>query len=81
MNFHNPEELYEVSQGRFIETEQSGTPVIGRGEIRGGLVEMSNVDFTANSSYYQQAKIQLELANKLMATQKDFLKQAMQMLT
>lgn len=81
MNFHNPGQLYEVKQGRFIETEQSGTPVIGRGEIRGGVIEMSNVDFTANSTYFQQAKVQLELANQLMKSQKSLLQSAMQLIS
>ena len=81
MNFHNPEQLYEVKQGRFIETEESGTPVIGRGEIRGGLIELSNVDFTPNASYYQQAKVQLELANQLIKTNKSLLQSAMDLMS
>ena len=73
MNFHNPEGLYEIKQGEFIETEESGRPVIGRGEVRGGLLEMSNCDFSANISYYQQAKMQMDVANKLIQTNKSLL--------
>ncbi len=80
MNFHNPQGLFEVTQGQFIQTEESGTPVIGRGEIRSGLIEMSNVDFKANLTYYQQAKMQMELANKLITTNKQLLQQAIELM-
>ena len=43
-NFHNPSGLYEVKDGLFVETPESGKPVVGRGEIRSGLLEQSNVD-------------------------------------
>ncbi len=81
MNFHNPQGLYEVNQGQFIETAESGTPVIGRGEVRGGLIEMSNVDFKANLTYYQQAKMQIELSNKLIQTNKQLLQQAIELMS
>ena len=80
MNFHNPEGLFEVKQGRFIETEDSGRAVIGRGEVRGGLLELSNTDFTANVSYFQQAKLQMEIANKLVSTNKQLLEDAVNLL-
>ncbi len=51
MNFHNPLGLFEYKQGQFVETEESGKPVMGRGEIRSGLLELSNADFKANISY------------------------------
>lgn len=81
MNFHNPEGLYEVKQGEFIETEESGRPVIGRGEVRGGLLEMSNADFKANISYYQQAKMQLDVSNKLISTNKQLLQEVLQLIS
>lgn len=81
MNFHNPEGLYEVKQGEFIETEESGRPVIGRGEVRGGLIEMSNCDFKANISYYQQAKMQLDVANKIIQTNKSLLQEVLQLIS
>jgi len=81
MNFHNPEGLYEVKQGQFIETEESGRPVIGRGEVRGGLIEMSNCDFKANISYYQQAKMQMDVANKIIQTNKSLLQEVLQLIS
>lgn len=79
-NFNNPEGLLEIDHGYFIETEDSGKPVIGNAEIRGGLIEQSNVDFKANISFYQQAKLQLDLVNKLVSTNKNLLQTAMQLL-
>lgn len=80
INFHNPQKLFQVSDGQYIETEESGSPVVGRGEIRGGLIELSNVDFDANSTYYQQAQIQLELANQLIKSHKQLLENVVSML-
>lgn len=79
MNFHNPEGLYEVKQGQFIQTEESGIPVAGRGEIRSGLLELSNVDFKANISAFQQAKVQLELSNKLISSNKQLLEETLKL--
>ena len=81
MNFHNPEGLYEVKQGEFIETEESGRPVIGRGEVRGGLIEMSNSDFKGNINFYQQAKLQLDISNKLIQTNKQLLQDVLQLIS
>lgn len=78
-NFHNAGGLYEIKQGQYIATEESGTPVAGRGEVRSGLVEMSNVDFKANIGYFQQAKVQLELTNKLISTNKQLLEEALKL--
>lgn len=79
MNFHNPQGLYEIKQGQFIATEDSGSPVMGRGEIRSGLLEMSNSDFKGNISYFQQAKVQMELANKLISSNKQLLEEALKL--
>jgi flagellar hook protein FlgE len=79
MNFHNPAGLYEVKDGQFIATEESGTPVSGRGEIRSGLLELSNVDFKGNIAYFQQAKVQLELTNKLISSNKQLLEEALKL--
>lgn len=79
MNFHNPAGLYEIKQGQFIQTEESGSPVMGNGEIRSGLLELSNVDFKGNISYFQQAKVQLELANKLISSNKQLLEEALKL--
>lgn len=79
MNFHNPAQLYEIKQGQFIETAESGSPVMGRGEIRSGLLELSNVDFKGNIGYFQQAKVQLELTNKLISSNKQLLEEALKL--
>lgn len=80
MNFHNPRGLFEYKQGQFVETEESGKPVMGRGEIRSGLLELSNADFKANISYYQQAKMQLELSNKMISSYKELLQNAISLM-
>lgn len=79
MNFHNVAGLYEVKQGQYIETEDSGPPVAGRGEVRSKLLEMSNVDFKGNIAYFQQAKLQMELSNKLISSNKQLLEEALKL--
>lgn len=81
INFHNPQMLFQVADGQFVETEESGKPVVGRGEVRGGLIELSNVDFDANTIYYQQAQMQLELANQLIKSHKQLLQNAIELLS
>ncbi len=80
-NFHNAAGLYEYKDGQFLETEESGKPVLGCGEIRSGLLELSNADFKGNISYYQMAKMQMEMVNKLISSNKDLLQQAMQLVS
>ncbi len=80
MNFNNPQGLYQYKDGHFVETEESGRPVIGRGEIRSGLLELSNTDFKANLAYYQQAKLQLDLSNQIISGYKQFLQNAITLL-
>ena len=77
-NFHNPSGLFEVKEGVFVETPESGKPVIGRGEIRSGLLEQSNIDFKANIANYQDAKIQMELVNNLIKSNKALLQSVME---
>jgi flagellar hook protein FlgE len=78
-NFHNCSGLYEYKDGLFLETEESGKPVLGVGEIRSGLLELSNADLKANISYYQMAKQQMEVVNKIISSNKDLLQQALQL--
>ena len=80
MNFNNAQGLYEIAPGQFVETEESGKPTIGKGEIRSGLIELSNIDFKANITYYKEAKMQLELSNKLMQSYSQLLQTAMGLL-
>lgn len=79
MNFHNSQGLYEISQGQYVETEDSGKPVAGVAEVRSGLLELSNVDFKGNIAYFQQAKIQMELTNKLISSNKQLLEEALRL--
>jgi len=79
MNFQNPQGLYEIKQGQMIETADSGSPVMGNGEIRSGLLELSNVDFKGNISYFQQAKVQMELTNKLISSNKSLLEETLKL--
>ena len=78
-NFHNAAGLYEYKDGQFLETEESGKPVLGCGEIRSGLLELSNAAFKDNISYYQMAKLQMEVSNKLISTQKELLQEALRL--
>ena len=80
-NFHNPSGLYEVKDGLFVETPESGKPVVGRGEIRSGLLEQSNVDLKANMSDYQQAKVQMELVKSLIKTNRELLQSTLELAT
>lgn len=81
INFHNPQQLFEVKEGQYIETADSGRPVVGRGEVRSGLIELSNVDFDANSAYYQQAQMQLSLADQMVKSHKTLLQNAIELMS
>ena len=81
MNFHNPQELFQYKEGMFVETEASGRPIAGRGEIRSGLIELSNVDFKSNITYYQEAKLQMDLAKNLISSYKDLLENAISLMS
>ena len=80
MNFHNPQELFEYKEGQFLETPYSGKPVIGRGSIQSGCIELSNIDFKANATYWKQANIQMNITDKIMSTYKQLLESAMSLL-
>ncbi len=81
INFHNPQMLYEVKDGQFTETEESGKPVVGRGEVRSGLLELSNVDFDTNTAYYQQANLQVDIANQMIKSYKQLLENAIELMS
>ena len=80
-NFHNPSDLYEIKDGVFVETADSGKPIVGRGEIRSGLLEQSNVSFKDNIANYEMAKVHMELVSALIKTNKSLLQSAMEMAT
>ena len=80
-NFHNPNGLFDVGNGILVETPESGKPVVGRGEIRSGLLEQANTDLKANIANFQEAKLQMELVNALIKSNKQLLQSAMEMAT
>ena len=80
MNFHNPQELFEYKQGQYLETEYSGKPIIGKGEVRSGLLELSNIDFKANATYWQQCNTEMNLSQSIIKTYKNLLQSAMELL-
>ncbi len=80
INFHNPNMLFQVADGQYTETEESGKPVVGRGEVRGGLIELSNVDFDANSTYYKQAQLQVDITNQIIKSYKELLQNVIEMM-
>lgn len=80
MNFHNAPALTLAEPGYFIENEKSGKPVVGRGEIRSGLIEMSNTDLKANITFFQEAKMKMEMTNKLIKTNMQLLEEALRLL-
>ena len=80
-NFHNAAALYEYKDGQFLETEESGKPVLGCGEIRSGLLELSNADFKSQYFILPNGKMQMEVVNKLISSNKELLQQAMQLVS
>lgn len=76
-NFNNPNKLFEISRGQFIETEESGKAVIGSAEVRGKVLEQSNVDFDAATMWYQQAQFQLSVADMISKQYRNLLEQVM----
>ena len=80
MNFHNPQELYQYKDGYYVETAESGRPVVSKAEITSGMLEISNIDFKANATYYKEAQMQMELSNKLISSYKQLLQNALQLL-
>lgn len=78
-NFHNPSGLYEFKEGLYLETEESGKPLLGCGEIRSGLLELSNISLKSNISYYQMAKLQMDVVKNLIESNKQLLQQVMQL--
>jgi len=79
-NFNNQNGLIKIKGLYYSESNESGKPVVGKGDIRSGLIEMSNVDLKADVAYFQQAKMQLDLTNKIISTNKQLLEQAIQLL-
>jgi flagellar hook protein FlgE len=81
MNFNNPQELAQIKPCQYIETDESGKPVVGKGDIRSGLIELANTDFKANLAYMKMAKIQMDTSNALIKTNKTLLQQVVELLS
>ncbi len=81
MNFHNPAELFEIKPLQFIETDESGKPVCSTGEVRGGLIELSNSSLGKNINTYKMAQTQWSITQNLMKTSKQLLQQAMELMS
>ena len=77
---NNPHKLFEIKRGQFIETEDSGKAVIGRAEVRGKVLEQSNVDFDAATVWYQQAQFQLSISDLISNQYRNLLEQVMGLL-
>jgi flagellar hook protein FlgE len=79
--FQNPDGLREIEDNMFIPSAASGEPIKGdTGEVRKGLLEKSNTSGRKNALYLQQAKAQMEIANKLITTTKGILDEALRLI-
>jgi len=78
--FQAPGGLREIEDNFYIPSEKSGEPITGSGEIRKGLLEKSNTSGRKNSIFLQQAKAQMEIANKLLSTNKNLLEEALRLI-
>lgn len=79
-SFTNASALNEVEDHMFAPTTISGEPLAGSGEIRSGLLEKSNVSLREQVSYLQQAKLQMDVASKLISTNKNLLEEALRLI-
>ena len=80
VNFINPGALAQPEDLMFEPTELSGEPVEGSGEVRSGLLEGSNVSMRDTVGYLQMAKLQMDVASKLVSTNKSLLEEALRLI-
>lgn len=80
VNFVNPGGLAMPEDQMFIPTKVSGEPVEGTGEVRSGLLESSNTNLKEQVNFLQQAKLQMNVVNKLITTNKNLLEEAMRLI-
>lgn len=80
MNFNNQSGLIDLDKGYYAESDKSGKPVAGKGDIRKGLIEMSNADLKASIALLQQAKLQIDVSNKIVTQNKQLLQDALGLL-
>ncbi|MEB3246142.1 MAG: flagellar hook-basal body complex protein [Vampirovibrionales bacterium] len=79
-NFTNPSGLSEVEDQHYVATAQSGEAAQGTGEIRSGLLEQSNIDLDEQVGMVRQAKLQLDVTNKIISTNKSLLEEALRLI-
>ena len=80
VNFANPQGLAEAEDNFFLPTAQSGRPLEGSGEVRSGVIESSNADIRELVDFLQQARVELDMSNKLLTTNKSILQTALGLL-
>jgi flagellar hook protein FlgE len=79
-NFVNPSALAQPEEKMFEPSELSGEPVEGSGEIRKGLLESSNTGLRGNVNMLIEAKLQADVASKLISTNKSLLEEALRLI-
>jgi flagellar hook protein FlgE len=79
-NFPNPSGLSQVGMLEFLPSEMSGEPIEGTGEIRSGLVELSNVSLKDQVDNLQQAKNLMSISTKMIQQNKALLEEALGLL-
>jgi flagellar hook protein FlgE len=79
-NFHNPSMLAQIDDLQFVPTDMSGEPIEGTGEVRSGLVELSNVDLKNQVEYLQNAKTLMNFGTKLIQTNKTLLEESLRLI-
>lgn len=80
VGFVNPGRLTQIEEYYYVPNEESGTAVEGSGEIRSGLLEKSNVYLRETVDYLMFAKLQIEIAQKLINTNKTILQESVRLL-
>ena len=76
-NFNSPENLFQIKKGQFIETEESGKAVAGNAQVRGKIIEQSNVDFDMATMWFQQAQFQLSISDIIAKQNRQLLQEVM----
>jgi flagellar hook protein FlgE len=79
VNFPNAGALAMTTENYYVPTKESGDPMEGTGEVQSGLLESSNVSLRENVNYLQQAKLQIEVTQKLITTNKNLLQESLRL--
>ncbi|MCA9789075.1 MAG: flagellar hook basal-body protein [Cyanobacteria bacterium HKST-UBA06] len=80
VGFVNPGKMTRVEEYYYLPNNDSGMPVEGSGEVRSGVIEKSNVYLREQVNYLQFAKLQIEVAQKLINTNKQLLQESVRLL-